>query len=96
MSELFTGSLKSYVGAGKPLDQYVERLEADMTVTYFMLPIPAAHSSSSAGSATDKTDKKRADAPTKPNQANYKFQKGASKGGQKGSKGKNGIRFHRL
>ena len=88
MSELFTGSLKSYVGAGKPLDQYVERLESDMTVIYFMLPIPVAHGSSSTSSAVDKADKKRTETPTKPIQPNNKFQKGAAKGGQKGSKGK--------
>ena len=48
ISEQFTGSLKSFAGAGKPLDPLIERLESDMTVTYFMLPIP--------GSSTDKED----------------------------------------
>ena len=39
LSELFTGSLKAAVVAGKPLDPYVEKIESDMTVTYFMLPV---------------------------------------------------------
>ena len=55
LSELFTGSLKTAVGAGKPLDQYVEKLEGDMTVTYFMLPVPTSHSTTA--SVTDKGDK---------------------------------------
>ena len=91
MSELFTGSLKSYVGAGKPLDQYVERLESDMTVTYFMLPIPVAHGSSSTSSAVDKADKKRTETPTKPIQPNNKFQKGQPRADRRAAKGKNGI-----
>ena len=35
ISEQFTGSLKTFAGASKPLDPLIERLEADMTVTYF-------------------------------------------------------------
>ena len=46
ISEQFTGSLKSFSGAGKPLDALIERLESDMTVAYFMLPIPAGHGQS--------------------------------------------------
>ena len=88
LSELFVGSLKAAVVAGKPLDPYVEKLENDMTVTYFMLPVPTSHS---AGS-TDKVDKvdkdtKRPAAPnTKGGQPPKKFQKGASKGSNKGKK----------
>ena len=88
LSELFTGSLKAAVVAGKPLDPYVEKLESDMTVTYFMLPVPTSHS---AGS-TDKTDKvdkdiKRPAAPNaKGGQPPRKFQKGVSKGSNKGKK----------
>ena len=90
MSEQFTGSLKTFAGAGMPLDPLIERLEADMTVTYFMLPIPAGHGQS--GSSTDKPDKdkKRPDAPGTnkgPTNTN-KHQKGASKGSNKGPKGK--------
>ena len=61
MSELFTGSLKAPIAGGKPLDPYIEKLESDMTVTYFMLPVPTSH----AGSSTDKSDKdkKRPDTP---------------------------------
>ena len=43
MSELFTGSLKAPIAAGKPLHPYIEKLESDMTVTYFMLPVPTSH-----------------------------------------------------
>ena len=43
MSELFTGSLKAPIAAGKPLDPYIEKLESDMTVTYFRLPVPTGH-----------------------------------------------------
>lgn len=90
ISEQFTGSLKSFAGAGKPLDALIERLESDMTVTYFMLPIPAGHGQS--GSSTDKgdKDKKRPEpsAGAKGNANQNKFQKGASKGANKGTKGK--------
>ena len=88
LSELFTGSLKAAVVAGKFLDPHVEKLESDMTVAYFMLPVPTSHS---AGS-TDKMDKvdkdtKRTAAPNaKGGQPPKKFQKGASKGSNKGKK----------
>ena len=85
MSELFTGSLKTPVAAGKPLDPYIERLEGDMTVTYFMLPAPASH----GGSSTDKPDKdkKRPDTPNiKGGQPPKKVAKGNSKGANKGKK----------
>ena len=55
ISEQVTGSLKSYAGARKPLDPLIEHLESDMTVTYFMLHIPAGHGRS--GSSADKGDK---------------------------------------
>ena len=90
ISEQFTGSLKSFAGAGKPLDPLIERLESDMTVTYFMLPIPAGQGQS--GSSADKgdKDKKRPEpsAGIKGNANQNKFQKGASKGANKGAKGK--------
>jgi hypothetical protein len=90
ISEQFTGSLKTFAGAGKPLDPLIERLEADMTVTYFMLPIPAGQGQ--GGSSTDKVDrdKKRPEAPgnTKGPTNQNKHQKGASKGSNKGPKGK--------
>jgi len=87
ISEQFTGSLKSFSGAGKPLDALIERLESDMTVTYFMLPIPAGHGQS--GSSTDKGDKdKKRPEPSADAKGNAKYQKGASKGANKGTKGK--------
>jgi hypothetical protein len=89
-SEQFTGSLKSYAGAGRPLDPFIEKLESDMTVTYFMLPIPVSHGqSASSGDKVDK-DKKWPEAPSgnKGQTGGNKFQKGTSKGAQKGSKGK--------
>ena len=88
LSKLFTGSPKAAVVAGKPLDPYVEELECDMTVTYFMLPVPTSHSAGSTDKV-DKTDKdiERPAAPnTKGEQPPKKFQKGASKGSNKGKK----------
>ena len=88
LSELFRGSPKAAVVAGKPLDPYVEELECDMTVTYFMLPVPTSHSAGSTDKV-DKTDKdiERPAAPnTKGEQPPKKFQKGASKGSNKGKK----------
>ncbi|CAK9057508.1 unnamed protein product, partial [Durusdinium trenchii] len=38
LSETFTGSLKVMPMAGKPLDPMIEKLENDVSVTYFMLP----------------------------------------------------------
>eukprot|EP00435_Cladocopium_sp_Y103_P065975 s975_g28.t1 len=89
MSELFTGSLKPTTAAGKPLDPLVDKLESDMTVTYFMLPVPISHgASASSGDKADK-DKKRPEVPTPRAAGNpNKFQKGVSKGNQKGGKGK--------
>lgn len=90
ISEQFTGSLKSFAGAGKPLDALIERLESDMTVTYFMLPIPAGHGQSGSGTDKGDKDKKRPEpsAGAKGNANQNKFQKGASKGANKGTKGK--------
>ena len=82
--EQFTGSLKTFAGAGKPLDPLIERLEADMTVTHFMLPIPAGHGRS--GSSTDKADKRRS--TLKVNKARTSIKKGAAKGAGKRPKGK--------
>ena len=85
MSELFTGSLKGPVTAGKPLDPYIDRLESDMTVTYFMLPVPIGHGGSS-GDKADK-DRKRPETPGNKNtQPPKKVPKGASKGNSKGKK----------
>ena len=86
MSELFTGSLKAPTLAGKPLDPYIEKLESDMTVTYFMLPVPSSHSAGSAGDKQDKDKKRPEAAGPKTGQPIKKFQKGSSKGSQKGKK----------
>ena len=85
MSELFTGSLRAPIAAGKPLDPYIEKLESDMTVTYFMLPMPTSHASSSTDKA--EKDKKRPDAPNvKGAQPPKKVPKGNAKGSSKGKK----------
>ena len=84
------GFSKGHTGAGKPLDPFLERMDSDMTVTYFMLPIPVSHATSaSSGDKADK-EKKRPDAPAgnKGRPGANKFHKGSSKGAQKGSKGK--------
>ena len=91
LSEQFKGSLKSFAGAGKPLDPLIERMDSDMTVTYFMLPIPASHAASAgSGDKVDK-DEKRPDAPAgnKGQPGANKFQKGSSKGTQKEAKARN-------
>ena len=99
ISEQFTGSLKTFAGAGKPLDPLIERLEADMTVTYFMLPIPAGQGQ--GGSSTDKVDKdkKRPEAPgnTKGPTNQNKHQKRCIKGFKQGTqRAKREIRYRSL
>ena len=42
LGEMFTGSLKQGAGPGKVLDPYIAQLENDVSVTYFMLPLPLA------------------------------------------------------
>jgi hypothetical protein len=94
LSELFTGSLKTAVGAGKPLDQYVEKLEGDMTVTYFMLPVPTSHSTTA--SVTDKGDKdsKRA---VPPNNKGGDHQRSFKRDHRReATKGRGEIPFRRL
>ena len=90
LSEQFVGSLKTYSGQGKPLDSLVGKLDMDMTVTYFMLPVPAGQSQSSGSADKADKDKKRPEAPggNKPQPGGNKFQKGSTKGAQKGGKGK--------
>jgi len=51
MSEVFQGNLKDPVAGDKnPLDNLFNGLHTDVSVTYFMLPVPAASSK-----AADKT-----------------------------------------
>jgi hypothetical protein len=82
LSEMFTGSLKATTTAGYPLDPHIEKLYTDVSVTYYMLPIPSSQSSSSS----DKTDKKRQDAAPKAAAPPNKFLKGGTKGKGKGKK----------
>ena len=83
LSEMFTGSLKTTTTAGYPLDPHIEKLYTDVSVTYYMLPIPSSQSSSSS----DKTDKKRQDAAPKVAAPPNKFLKGGAKGKAKERKG---------
>ena len=82
LSEMFTGSLKATTAAGYPLDPHIEKLYADVSVTYYMLPIPSSQSSSSS----EKTDKKRQDVAPKAATTPNKFLKGGTKGKGKGKK----------
>ena len=77
LSETFNGSLKVMPMAGKPLDPLVEKLETDVSVTYFMLPVASQASTSGSHGDVTKVDKKRTDTdqPDKP-QPN-KFQEGS-------------------
>ena len=64
LGELFTGSLKQGAGPGKVLDPYIAQLETDVTMTYFMLPLPVATAKSDPD---DKVTKKRPDAVLRHN-----------------------------
>ena len=44
LSEMFTGNLKASAAAGLPLDPLIEKFETDMSITYYMLPIPTSQS----------------------------------------------------
>ena len=83
LSETFTGSLKVMPVAGKPLDPMIERLESDVSVTYFMLPVPSHTGSSGSQGEANKVDKKRQETTTAEKPQQNKFQKG-SKGKGKG------------
>ena len=83
LSETFSGSLKVLPMAGKPLDPLIERLETDVTVTYFMLPVASHAASSGSHGDSNKADKKRSDAAPSDKPQPNKFQRG-SKGKGKG------------
>ena len=83
LSEMFTGSLKATTTAGYPLDPHIEKLYTDVSVTYYMLPIPT---SSQSSSSSDKTDKKRPEAAPKAAAPANKFLKSGTKGKGKGKK----------
>ena len=83
LGELFTGSLKQGAAPGKALDPYIAQLENDVTVTYFMLPLPITHVKTDP---EDKSGKKRTDGVLKedpPVKPPKKAQKGAGKGKHK-------------
>ena len=90
LAEMHTGSLQVQAHqAGKPLDPHIEKLETDMSVTYFLLPIPSGSqaSSSSTGDKADKTNKKRAEpASTQSGDKPPKQPKGRGKGANKGKR----------
>jgi len=46
--------------AGKPLDPMIEKLESDVSVTYFVLPVPSQTGSSGSQGDANKVDKKAA------------------------------------
>lgn len=88
ISEQFTGSVRNYVGPGKPLDDLIDRLEYDMTVTYYMLPHPQSqqsHGGSASASGSKSDDGKRK--PTIQNTGSPKKNRyqNQQKGGAKGS-----------
>ena len=45
LSENFTGNLKVAPTTGLPLDPLIAKFDTDMSITYFMLPIPVSQSS---------------------------------------------------
>ena len=55
LGELHAGPVKPGPGPGKLLDHLVGRLEHDVSVTYFMLPLPVG--GATAGDKSDKGDK---------------------------------------
>eukprot|EP00435_Cladocopium_sp_Y103_P021216 s3838_g5.t1 len=87
LSETFSGSLKVTPMAGKPLDPLIEKLENDVSVTYFMLPMSSHSSSSGAFTDKDKSDKRKPETAVADRPQQNKFQKGAKgKGKSKGKK----------
>ena len=62
LGELFSGSLKQGAGPGKALDPYIGQLENDVSVTYFMLPLPVSVNKVKNDDKPDKHPKKRPDA----------------------------------
>ena len=86
LGELHTGPVKPGPGPGKLLDPLVGQLQNDVSVTYFMLPLPV-HSTAHGdkGDKTekgDKTTKRRNDGSddVDPKRPPVKIKKGAGKG----------------
>ena len=87
LSETFTGTLKAPCVAGMPLDPLIRKFDTDMSITYYMLPIPSSSGSSSdKADKGDKADKKRVEPSPKQTAAPNKYQKGGAKGKSKGKK----------
>ena len=69
-SELFSGSLKQGAGQGsKVLDPYIGQLENDVSVTYYMLPLPISVNKVKNDDKPDKPPKKRPDANSQQHDA---------------------------
>ena len=91
LGENFSGSLKIAPMAGKPLDPLIEKLETDVSVTYFMLPV-SSHSGASASADSSKSDKRKAEVAATDKPQPNKFQKGSKgKGKSKGKKERAGA-----
>ena len=87
LSETFTGTLKTPCVAGMPLDPLIRKFDTDMSITYYMLPIPSSSGSTSdKADKGDKADKKRVESSPKQTAAPNKYQKGGGKGKTKGKK----------
>ena len=86
LGELFTGSLKQVAGPGKVLDPYIAQLENDVTVTYFMLPLPMSHTKEHQ---EDKSNKKRSEVSSKPAEGTAASSAKAPKKAKSAGKGKN-------
>lgn len=86
LGETFNGSLKVMPMAGKPLDPLIEKLETDVSVTYFMLPMSTHGSSSGSQGDSSKVDKKRQETPSTDKPPANKFQKGAKGKGKSKNK----------
>ena len=83
LSEAFNGSLMVMPMAGKPLDPMIERLESEVSETYFMLSVPSRTVSSGSQGGANKVDEKRQETTTAEKPQQNKFRKG-SKGEGKG------------
>ena len=78
LSEAFNGSLMVMPMAGKPLDPMIERLESEVSETYFMLSVPSRTVSSGSQGGANKMDKKRQGTTTAEKPQQNKFQKPSS------------------
>ena len=78
LSETFNGSLMVMPMAGKPLDPMIERLESDVSETYFMPSLPSRTVSSGSQGGANKMDKKRQGRTTAEKPQQNKFQKPSS------------------